>query len=249
MTAIPTYAAIVLAVVGFYGLVLNRSLSDVRGPTQLLLRRFPAAKRYSSGEVEAVVRLGLGGILQLLFCAVLIAALGVRLDELQLAALEPALVILGVLLGLGEAALATFAGYTGMQAGMALAPGRAPADADDWLALSRSGWMRLFFQAAEITPSLAVGLSLMYIAVEETVFRGVVITMLGDAGPAAAALAVSILLFALAQTFRMPTWHSAMFPVLGAIVVGLVHGLLFLAVPSILPLIVAHFTFFVVAVV
>jgi hypothetical protein len=247
MTVAALCAMLVVAVVAFYGVVLNRTLDDVRRPTQLLLHRFPAARRYASGEVEAGVRLGLGVLLQLLFCAGLIALLGVALGRLQPAELQPALIALGVALGIGEAALATFVGYVGMQVGLTIAPRHTPATADEWLALSRSGWMRLFFQAAEIMPALAIGLSLMYIAVEETVFRGVIITVLRDASPVLA-LAVSILLFALTQTFRMPSWHSAMFPVLGAVVVGLIHGLLFLAVPAILPLIVAHFVFFIVAV-
>ncbi|HMJ97063.1 MAG TPA: CPBP family glutamic-type intramembrane protease [Thermoleophilaceae bacterium] len=247
MSAIASCAALAACVVIFYGLVLGRSLDDVRWPTQLVLGRFPGARRYSSGEVEAVVRLGMGGLLQLLFCAGLIAVLDVGLGQIQPAEIQPELVALGMALGIGEAALATFVGYVGMQVGLAVAPGRTPTDADDWLALSRSGWMRLFFQAAEIAPAVAVALSFAYIAVEETVFRGVVITVLRDSS-AALALAASVLLFALTQTFRMPSWHSAMFPVLGAVVVGVVHGLLFLAVPSILPLIVAHFVFFVVAV-
>jgi hypothetical protein len=173
--------------------------------------------------------------------------LDVRLNELQPAELQPELIVLGIALGIGEAALATFIGYVGIQVGLRVAPGHTPASVDEWLALARSGWMRLFFQAAEITPALALCLSLLYIAVEETVFRGVIITALRDSIPVLA-LTVSVLLFALTQTFRMPSWHSAMFPVLGAVVVGVIHGLLFLAVPSILPLIVAHFVFFVVAV-
>jgi hypothetical protein len=247
MSAIASYLFVVLAVLGFYGIMLNRSLYDVRRPTQVLLRRFPAARRYSSGEIDAVVRLGIGGLLQLLFCAGLVAVFGVGLTQLQSADLHAGLVALGVALGIGEAALATFVCYVGMQVALTVAPGETPASADDWMTLSRSGWMRLFFQAAEIAPALALGLSLMYIAVEETVFRGVIITVLRDSSPVLA-VAVSTLLFTLAQTFQMPSWHSAMFPVLGAVVVGLIHGVLFLAVPSILPLIVAHFVFFVVAV-
>jgi hypothetical protein len=35
-----------------------------------------------------------------------------------------------------------------------------------------------------------------------------------------------------------------MFPVVGATVVGVVHGVLFWVLPNVLPLIVAHLTFF-----
>jgi hypothetical protein len=60
-------------------------------------------------------------------------------------------------------------------------------------------------------------------------------------------LDVSVALFTAAQVFRMPSWRSAMFPALGARTLGVVDGLLFLAVPTILPLIVAHIVFFLVA--
>lgn len=94
-------------------------------------------------------------------------------------------------------------------------------------------------------PPLAA-LILLYVAVEEVVFRGVVIAAVGDAGMGVA-LAASVTLFVGIQVFNMPSWRAAMFPVLGALVVGVVHGALYLAVPDITPLIVAHFVLFMVA--
>jgi len=41
---------------------------------------------------------------------------------------------------------------------------------------------------------------------------------------------------------------AAIFPITGALVVGITHGILFLHVPDISPLIVAHFTFFVASI-
>lgn len=73
-----------------------------------------------------------------------------------------------------------------------------------------------------------------------------VIAAVGDAGMGVA-LAASVTLFVGIQVFNMPSWRAAMFPVLGALVVGVVHGALYLAVPDITPLIVAHFVLFMVA--
>ena len=56
------------------------------------------------------------------------------------------------------------------------------------------------------------------------------------------------MLFIAVQVFNMPSWHSAMFAVLGALVIGLVHGGLYLAVPNLLPLIIAHMVTFAVSV-
>jgi CBS-domain-containing membrane protein len=68
--------------------------------------------------------------------------------------------------------------------------------------------------------------------------------------PAGAGLALGIaaFFFLLVQTFHMPSWRAALFPVIGATVLSVVHGSLFLAVPDILPLIVAHIVFFFTAI-
>jgi hypothetical protein len=50
------------------------------------------------------------------------------------------------------------------------------------------------------------------------------------------------------QTLFMPTLLSSMFPAIGAIVLGSVNSLLYCAVPSLVPLIIAHTVFFLVAV-
>ncbi len=56
---------------------------------------------------------------------------------------------------------------------------------------------------------------------------------------------VSIFLFIYMQTLHMPSKTSAMFPVIGATVMGITHGLIYLESPSIVPLILSHLTFFI----
>lgn len=42
---------------------------------------------------------------------------------------------------------------------------------------------------------------------------------------------------------------SAMFPVIGATVMGVVHGLLFIFYPAVIPLIISHLAFFIFTIV
>lgn len=83
----------------------------------------------------------------------------------------------------------------------------------------------------------------LYVAGEEIVFRAIVIDAAAGAG-AVAAVALSLVLFVVVQAFNMPSVRAATFPIVGAVVVGLVHGVLFWQTYDVLPLIVAHVTFF-----
>jgi membrane protease YdiL (CAAX protease family) len=87
----------------------------------------------------------------------------------------------------------------------------------------------------------------LYVAGEEIVFRGVLVNMLRPAG-ALLAVAVPTAVFAGVQMFHMPTARAAIFPVAGALVVGTVHGIIYLLVPALLPLMLAHAVFVVGAV-
>lgn len=109
--------------------------------------------------------------------------------------------------------------------------------------------MRNHYAAARAAHwSLAGALITLQVTMEEVVFRGVMISFLQQPVGAVAAAAISGALFAVMQAFHMPTWKSAMFPVIGALVMGLVHGWLLLATGLLVPLIVAHIVFFVFAV-
>ncbi|MEU8959783.1 CPBP family glutamic-type intramembrane protease [Streptomyces sp. NPDC048518] len=118
-----------------------------------------------------------------------------------------------------------------------------------WLGRSRGGWIRHHLTALKVLPLwAALGLTGVQVASEELVFRGIALTWLRDAGPAVA-LTTSVVLFVVMQAFFMSSWQGAMFPVVGGVVMGVVHGLVFWAVPDVAPLVVAHIVFFVFAVI
>jgi hypothetical protein len=219
----------------------------IAGFSRLITDRLYLTMRHSFSEVEHMVGLALVGTSQLGFCLLLIWIGQLDLAHLGLTKVHATLIFYGILLGIGEMALSSLLGYVGMRIAMVFVPEKVPAELKDWLATARGGWMREYFRTAEIMPLPLAFLPIMlYVAVEETIFRGVLISV-SLPGGTAWALGASTCLFALVQIFNMPSWSGAMFPVTGALIIGLLHGSLFLAVPEIVPLIVAHFAFFVAA--
>lgn len=248
-SALLTLAGLGAAFAVYYGLVVPRLGDTVaRGTLAVVSDRWEGARSLSVGELDGVLRLAIAGVMQLVFCAVLFLALDLAPQDLVQGPPQPELLAAGAVLGVAEAALGSFLGMVGMRAAGALERDSAAPTPEEWITLARAGWMRLYSRTAEVLPLAPLAaLILLYVAVEEIVFRGVVIGALGDAG-AGVALAASVTLFVGIQAFSMPSWRAAMFPVMGALVVGVVHGTLYLVVPDITPLIVAHFVLFMAAV-
>jgi hypothetical protein len=117
-----------------------------------------------------------------------------------------------------------------------------------WLGLSRGGWIRHHLKTMEVVSlPLALALTATQVGSEEVVFRGLVLSWLREAGPFLA-IGISCLLFTVMQVFLMSSWRAAMFPVVGAIVMGVTHSVLFWHYPVLIPLMVAHVVFFLFAV-
>jgi hypothetical protein len=212
----------------------------------LVARRLPMVDRFGWTAVNDVARLTIAAVSQLLFLLVLILATGIN----PLASLNwhPAVIAAGALLGVAEMGFTAFMAHVLMRAMTSLAPAGFPGAVDEWLVVARGGWMRYFTHAVRITPRwYLLSITLLYVAVEEIIFRAVIITYLLPRG-AALALLYSMFAFAVVQVLHTPSWKTGMFPAVGAIAVGGVHGGLFLVTGDITPLIAAHFIFFLAAV-
>lgn len=206
-------------------------------------------KRYPQRDISAVVNLPVAGIAQAVFAILLIVVTGTSPSSFVEVGLQPVLLIYGVALGIGEMALSTFLCNAGIALALALSPRAEAASQADWLTIAKGGWSRFYLRTIAILPLPAAALTiLLYVAGEEVIFRGVLIPYFSPFGDVVAVLAAT-LLFAAVQTFHMPSWRAAMFPVIGAVVMGVVHGSLFIAVPNLIPLIVAHLIFLIVAIV
>jgi len=241
------FIIILLVIVVYYRLVVIKFGRFVVPIVKLSGPYIRLTRRYALSEVNSIVKLGLSGILQFLFCCLLILITGFELKDLVLVGFQPVLILYGILLGIGETALGNFLCYVSVRLIMKLVPDSVPIDLKDWLTMAKAGWMRLYLKTAETAPLYLVLLfTVLYISVEEMIFRGVLINYFLPAGNIWA-LGASMFFFMLVQVFHMPSWKSALFPLIGALLVGLLHGLLFLAVPNILPLLIAHFIFFLMA--
>jgi len=81
------------------------------------------------------------------------------------------------------------------------------------------------------------------VGAEEIMFRNIIINYFIVYG-SVIAITISVLTFVLVQAFQMNAWEAAIFPMTGALVMGVVHAFLYLQVPLIWPLVLAHVTFF-----
>lgn len=241
MRGIPAAAIVVLGVLLYYGLVAARLNGNL---ALAILRRTSFGRRIPRIQAEAIARTAAGGTTQLLVMLLLARLAGLSWHDFVPGSPRPALIAYGALLGVGELGLSSFLVSISIRLAVTVA---GPGDGnrqEDWAVMSTGGWMRAFVTTVRVAPPAVAGaLVVLYIAVEETVFRGVVIGAVRPFGPAAA-LSASVGLFMLAQIFNMPSWRNALAPLTAALVVGLTHGVLFLEVADITPLITAHVVLF-----
>lgn len=149
------------------------------------------------------------------------------------------------LLGIGEMAIGSYLSLLFIRIATALDV--SPESASQWISLGRGGWMQLYAGAFRAySPFMAVGGALLYVVMEECVFRGIVVGLLLPFGDVAA-ICISTGLFILVQRLHMPSWRAALFPAAGALVVGAIHAGLLILTKDLLSVVVAHVSFFVSA--
>ncbi|MFF5207632.1 CPBP family intramembrane glutamic endopeptidase [Streptosporangium sp. NPDC000396] len=258
MTALPwPLRALVLAalVLLYYKYAKTALFAACRRAAHLL----PFAGRWDASERGSVLELAAAGASHVLVVILLALVTGIDVGGLPTGWNRPDLIGLGAAIGVGEVALGSLLCRVlieGVQArGRRHASARAlPATAAgqermrQWLGLSRGGWIRHHLKTMEVVSlPLAVMLTAVQVGSEEVVFRGLMLTWLRDAGPLLA-IGLSCLLFTVMQVFLMSSWRAAMFPVVGAIVMGVTHSVLYWHYPALIPLMVAHVTFFLFAV-
>jgi hypothetical protein len=249
---------LIAVVIGYYWL---GKTALFRAARWLAARTRIGASRWDTGQRADVLELAVAGASHLVLVAILLAVTGISPAILTTGLGRPELLALGVVLGIGQMALGSLLCRALIEATLArraqpVAAGRnrthqgedQGASLRSWLGRSRGGWIRHHLTTLKVVPlPAAIALTGVQVASEEVVFRGVAITWLRDAGPLIA-LTTSIVLFVVMQAFFMSSWQAAMFPLVGGLVMGVVHGLVFWAVPDLAPLIVAHVVFFFFAV-
>jgi Type II CAAX prenyl endopeptidase Rce1-like len=247
------YAAVLTTAILLYYSWRGKRVEVLESVVQILAA--PLRHRFPARHVDAVCALGYAAILQVGFFVLLALAIDkAALSPQSLFYCDPVLILLGVVLGIGEMGLSTLLGFAAIVAVDSLqkwskkeprtASQRPVVEGTDWSTTARGGWMQYYLKAITILPRpVGVASVLLYVFFEEGVFRGVVLGSLAPFGWAPA-LGISVALFMIVQTFHTPGWRTAIFPVIGALVLGIVNGALFLTVPKIMPLALAHASFF-----
>ncbi len=236
---------IVILIIPLYYSVVDSRITALSKPL-LLVMWVPRA--YSYREGRSLWRLGLASSAQLIFLSCLVVLTGVAVSDAFQAPLRPIHLVYAVLLGIGEMGLSSFLCHVVVKAIMTLAPSWGPNSMQAWITIARGGWMREYLNALDTAPLfLALVLTVLYVGVEELVFRAVLVTFAQPLG-LVGSVAFSTVLFALVQTFQLPSLRAAIFPVIGACVMGVAHGALFYSEPNVVPLVIAHCVFFFVAV-
>lgn len=113
-----------------------------------------------------------------------------------------------------------------------------------WLRLGRGGWIKHHLQSLQLLPIyLSCSILMLQVGSEEVIFRHIIPLFLTNAG-VSLALSVSCGLFILMQVPLMQSVEAAVFAMIGATVMGIAHGLIYLKTFCMIPLLVSHIVFF-----
>ncbi len=206
--------------------------------------------KFHSYEVaKGFVELMLIVIAHVVFCIILFhgyhltcADLGIRYFP------DMRLIAQGALLGVGVMGASSLLGRMYIELMKFYSSHTSRLDTKNWLTMARGGWIRHHYHTIQVLPiPVAIMVTLGQVFAEELVFRGVFVNVFLPWG-IVAAVCFSTLFFMLMQVFYMPNRIASIFPVIGALVVGVINSYLFIATHNLYPLIVAHIVFFTFAV-
>ena len=237
------FVATLLAIGLFYRFFYTGVVASWGPLVRPLLSPLRRLGRYPARDIDAVGKLAAATVAQTLFALALLFVLGIGAQQI-VGPIKLGPLALGLGLGIAELGFSAFACTLVIQTALAVS-----GDSEhDWFEPSHGGWMGQFLAAARTAPPwLFASCVVIYVGGEEVVFRAVLMELLRPVGPVVA-ISLSVACFIAVQAANMPSATSALRPMVGALVVGTIHGVLFWQWPNILPLIVAHAAFFVGAV-
>lgn len=213
-----------------------------------LASKTKSVQTHPLSQIVGVIELSIVAICHVIFCISLLVFFKIDIYTI-LKNTSFLTCFYGALIGIGTASLSILLCSVGMKLFEIVAKDNAPSNLNGWMAVANAGWIRHHKHALKILPIyLALLIITLQIGSEEIIFRVVISHIFMPYGIVIAFI-ISTLLFIYMQTLHMPSLTSAMFPVLGATVMGITHGLIYLNDPSIIPLIVSHLTFFIFTVI
>ena len=205
-----------------------------------------AKKKYTPQEIAGVTELGLVALSHVLFSILLIVFLGLDIQTLGLFQIQPHHLIYGILLGISEMSVSFLLCLGAIKIIQKFSPGKTPQNNTQWKTIARGGWVRHHIQSFELLPfALALFVLFLQVGSEELIFRGIIThSLLQNGHGPLLSISLSILFFVCMQAFHTPGFRTAIFPMTGALVMGITHSFLYHSVPVLPPLIIAHVMFF-----
>ncbi len=235
-----TILIITILILFYYGFLAHRINGGV---TAWLTSNYFQSGKHTHAQISATLRLACSGVQQFLFFILLVFISNLFWSDLIPKNWNATMIPLGLLLGIAEMSLIMFVSDLMMRLTRILFPEKTPSTNEEWYIISQGGWMRSFRNAIKILPLPAsLALIFLYVSIEETIFRALIIGSLKNQG--IWAIIVSLVLFVWVQAFNTPSWSNSIFPMTGAAIMGVVHGILYFFVPDIFPLVIAHVTMF-----
>jgi hypothetical protein len=206
-------------------------------------------KYFPTSDIAGVIELALIAISHVFFCLLLVMIIPIHWPVISIQWHEiPIFFLYGVLLGIG------CMGLSGLFCKIAIQiignlSNQHSYDLKSWLTVGRGGWIKHHLQSMEILPIyLSLTILAMQVGSEEIIFRGVIFNYFLPYGNLIAFI-TSLVFFILMQAFLMNRWQGAIFPMIGAAVMGFFHLIIYMRLPILWPLIVSHITFFLFAVI
>lgn len=210
---------------------------------------FNMTRHYSVEMAKGVVELPLIVIMHFTFCLMIIYLLSIPIQVSIPSATKIIVdITVGIFLGIGMMGFSSLLCRAFIEILRHIPHPYFPKEVKNWLIMTRSGWLRHYFHTIEALPFImSLPIVLGQVFCEELMFRGILIPYFLPAGPWVAII-VSTILFMFMQLFHLPSLLSGIFPMVGSLVIGLINSILYAKFFNLLPLVIAHFTFFIVAV-
>lgn len=241
------YTGIFLAAGCLYYFILARNFGK---PVCRQVLKFPIARKHPANHLFSLVNIAVPGFFQSLVFAGLCLYFSIPWKWILLDNFRPIQLVYGVFLGFADIVACNLAGLLLVRALRSFRSAGIKADLHEVQKPATSGWVNSFKLSFEnFSLALAGPIAFYYILFEELTFRGVVLFAYDRISgiPAILAIFLSTLLFTLAQRPGIPTLRDAIYPMCSAFTMGMIHCWLMLNTFSIIPLIVAHFVFLLVA--
>lgn len=212
-----------------------------------LAQKTSLVSSYPLSQVTGLVELVMVAICHIIFCFTLLVVF--KIDCSIIFKINFLDCLYGALIGIGTIGLSILLCTIAMKIMEFYNVENVPKTLDGWMAIANAGWIRHHNDTVKILPLYATLIVItMQVGSEEIIFRAVLFNTFMPYG-VLIAFFIATGLFIYMQTLHMPSKMSAMFPVIGATVMGVTHGLLYLHNPSIIPLVISHVTFFIFTVI